>query len=112
MKFILAVILLLSITLPTNSQTCPKCYYDRAPPTGHGNSQDSLNRTQLNIRLDPSSLSESERYTLTPALDAAMDEWNNATNNSGQHIPYHFYSTDNDQEADFTIVKGIVAGGG
>ena len=93
-----------------HSQTqIPECYNNYTPPVGHGVKNDDPNqgpRTILNVWADPNLNSNVHQAAVT-----ATNEWNSATNSTGQVMPYFFNIVADRAQADIKIVPGATAHG-
>jgi hypothetical protein len=103
--FILSTILFTTIAA---QQTCPECYSNRGHLAGHGTSEDG--RTRANIYIETPQ-GTPEYSILNGAVGGASDDWNRASDGSGNKINYKFEQTTDQTQADFIVTVGTPGGG-
>lgn len=122
---VLAIMFLL--TLPSQSQTCPPCYYNQQPMTGGccSTCPDGSGRRVIKIRIDGTWNSGGgtdpkiwngvvgcpTTSGCNPPLIGAIERWNNASDLSGNKSNYCFVIDQSAQGADITITKASVPNG-
>ena len=110
MKLLVAFLIATNFILSAQvlAQTCPECYSNRGHLTGHGTTADG--RTRANIYIETPQ-GTSEYAMLNGAVGGASNDWNTATDGSGNHINYQFEQVYNPTDADFIVTIGNPAGG-
>ncbi len=100
------LVLWVSVAVPYG---CPDCYKDQVPITGHGPVSESDNRRTIHVQVD-SSWGTPTNPSIWNGANAASDDWNNATDGSGNHTGYFIGVNQGSSSPDFIIKQGELAG--
>jgi hypothetical protein len=102
------LILVLVIESGFAQQVCPECYTNSTHITGHGTRADG--RTTVKVWIETQQ-GTPEHAKIAGGIGGAMNDWNVATDSSGNHIDYFFEETTDQSEADFVVTIGNPIGG-